>query len=275
MYKILEDERVFIDYGPIQLSIDCRIDDVRCSQISVKVADEVLAEFNRLIPFTEQLKQMRRFDKTNENLPSVLNKMIYAVDRTEYDELNTLAAVAGSFSEYALDVGKSLGATKIIINNGGDIAIYNKEASPIKVAIPINDNESLKFSVDKSMKIGGICTSGLQGRSFSKGIATFATVLAQKASIADACATYIANMTNEEHPNIIRCKAEEIDEGTDIRGQTITLKILDVPNEIKYKALLNGYDVAYSLYKKGIILGAVICIDENIITVAEDLKIER
>lgn len=273
MYKILEDNRVFIDYGPIQMSIDCRVDDILNIEIEKRVAEEVLKEFNKLLPYTTKLKQMRAIKKSESN-SIVLNKMIDAVDITESKDLNTLASVAGSFSEYASEVAKNIGATKAIINNGGDIALYNDEQKPITVAIPVNDNQQLKIIVDKSMQINGICTSGLKGRSFTKGIATFCTVFASKSSVADACATYIANETNEEHPNILRCLAQDIDEQTDIKGQLITLKILDIPQEIKYKALLNGYKKALDLYEKSIIKYSVICIDNNIVKIPDNFKVE-
>ncbi len=270
MYKTLDDGRVFINHGPIQMSIDCRITNTRETSIATRVATEVINEFSRLAPFTPQLKEMRSITY-DDKLPFTLKQMISAVEITGYGDLNTLAAVAGSLSEYAAFTAKDFGATKVIINNGGDIALYNTENEPIKVGIPVNEEQTLTIDISKEQDIAGICTSGFKGRSFSKGIATFVTVFAKKASVADACATYIANMTNADHPNIIRCLAEEIDEGTDIRGQLITVKIGDIPEKVKYEAVLNGYEAAISLYEKNIIKGAIICIDEAITKVPESL----
>ncbi len=273
MIKILEDNRVFLDYGPIQMAIDCFVDGVKNSEISCVVANCVLAEFNRLTPFVNMLKEMRTFKEPNEKLPTVLNKMITGVAKTGYDELNTLGAVAGSFSEYGAEIGGSLGATKVIINNGGDIAIYNTEETPIKVGIPFKDGGKMVICIKKEDEICGICTSGMSGRSFSKGIATFVSVFADKASVADGCATYIANMTDCDDENIVRCFAEEIDEGTDIRGQVVTVKVGKLSKESKLKAVLNGYTVAEKLYNDGVIKGAVVCVDEIIMKIPEWLDI--
>ena len=274
MFNILDDDRVFINYGPIQMSVDCRINNVTDIEICKAVASEVLAEFERLVPYTENLKTMRFYNKQDEGFPWVLNKMIRAVNLSTYEELNTLGAVAGSFSQYAVKIGRELGSTKVIINNGGDIALHNVEDTEIKVGMPVKNGLTLKTTIDKTMDIGGICTSGVSGRSFSKGIATFVTVFAAEASIADACATYIANMTNAEHENIIRCNAEEIDEGTDIKGQKITVKIGNIPENIKLLATLNGYEAAENLYNDEIIKGAVICVDDTVMKIPQDLDIE-
>ncbi len=272
MYSLLDDARVFVNHGPVQMSIDCRLNGKRNTSIASKVAIEVLEEFSRLSPYTPELKKMRSI-QFSENLPWTLKQMIIAVEATEYAELNTLAAVAGSFSEYASFIACELGATKAIINNGGDIALYNIEGDAIKIAIPVNDEQSLKIDITSEQNICGICTSGMSGRSFSKGIATFVTAFAQKASIADACATYIANMTDAEDPNILRCLAEEIDEGTDIRGQIVTVKAENIPEIVKYKATLSGYEVAQSLYKNNLIQGAVVCVGNTIMKVPENIAI--
>lgn len=145
----------------------------------------------------------------------------------------------------------------------------------MKVGIPISkdDPASTLALMLSDEKIGGICTSGIGGRSFTKGIATAAVAIAENAALADACATYLGNETNVEDPEIIRCYAEEIDSETDISGHQITLKVGHLNKKTIYSALLNGVKAAEDLYERNIIWGGVLCIEKEIVTVPSGIKI--
>ncbi len=276
MIQQLADKRVFINHGPTQMVIDVYVEDVRTPEIGVIVAEHVVQQLQELAIYMPQLREMRTCSKVDKSLPEVLNKMIVAVEKSGYNELNTLGAVAGSFSDIALEYALKLGATRVIINNGGDIALTDNTKKSIKVGIPLNNdinNGQLILNITDDMNVHGICTSGIGGRSFTKGIATSAVILAENAATADACATYIANMTNVDDENITRCLAEEIDSGTDIPGQMVTLKVGQISERNKYKALNNGLSAAEDLYKKGIIRGAIICIGNDIVKCPDDLNL--
>lgn len=277
MIQQLPDNRVFIDHGPTQMVLDVYVEDDRVPEIGIIAAERVVSEIEKLAEYMPQLRKMRAYSNVDDDLPSVLNKMITAVNKSGYEELNTLGAVAGSFSDIALESALELGATRAIINNGGDIALNDLTGKDIKVGIPIYidaNHGQLVLNITREMNIHGICTSGIGGRSFTKGIATAAVVLAENAATADACATYIGNMTNVEDENIVRCLADEIDSGTDITGQMITLKVGQISEKNKYMALLNGLYVAEDLFIKGIIKGVVICIGEKIVKYPEDLNVD-
>lgn len=277
MIQQLPDNRVFIDHGPTQMVLDVYVEDDRVPEIGIIAAERVVSEIEKLAEYMPQLRKMRAYSNVDDDLPSVLNKMITAVNKSGYEELNTLGAVAGSFSDIALESVLELGATRAIINNGGDIALNDLTGKDIKVGIPIYidaNHGQLVLNITREMNIHGICTSGIGGRSFTKGIATAAVVLAENAATADACATYIGNMTNVEDENIVRCLADEIDSGTDITGQMITLKVGQISERNKYMALLNGLYVAEDLFKKGIIKGVVICVGEKIVKYPEDLNVD-
>lgn len=277
MIQQLPDNRVFIDHGPTQMVLDVYVEDDRVPEIGIIAAERVVSEIEKLAEYMPQLRKMRAYSNVDDDLPSVLNKMITAVNKSGYEELNTLGAVAGSFSDIALESVLELGATRAIINNGGDIALNDLTGKDIKVGIPIYidaNHGQLVLNITREMNIHGICTSGIGGRSFTKGIATAAVVLAENAATADACATYIGNMTNVEDENIVRCLADEIDSGTDITGQMITLKVGQISEKNKYMALLNGLYVAEDLFKKGIIKGVVICVGEKIVKYPEDLNVD-
>ena len=52
--------------------------------------------------------------------------------------------------------------------------------------------------LDARSGVGGVATSGAQGRSFSLGIADSVTTLARNAATADVAATLVANAVNIE-----------------------------------------------------------------------------
>ncbi len=184
-----------------------------------------------------------------------------------------MAAVAGSFSEFALERAMAYGAERVIINNGGDIALSDNIGQPIVVAVPISlaapKGPHMQIEILPDEGIAGICSSGLGGRSFTKGIASVAVILADKASTADICATYIANQTNAESAEIVRAKAEEIDSQTDIRGHVVTLKVGNIDRKTKMMALLNGYNAMEALFKKKIIRGGIIVVADEIMMLPE------
>jgi len=276
MFQQLPDNRVFIDHGPTQMVIDVYVGDERIPEIGVITAERVISQLEELAVYLPQLSKMRTYTKISDEFPKVLNKMIVAVEKSGYKELNTLGAVAGSFSDLALEYALELGGTRVIVNNGGDIALADLMGKDIKVGIPLYKDTvqgQLVLIITEEMKIRGICTSGIGGRSFTKGIATAAVALAENAATADACATYLGNMTNVDDENIVRCLAEEIDSGTDIPGQMVTLKVGQISERNKYKALYNGLSAAEDLYKRGIIRGAIICIGNDIVKCPDDLNV--
>jgi ApbE superfamily uncharacterized protein (UPF0280 family) len=273
MIKILDDGRCFLNYGPIQMTIDIEVNSQKREELEKNIAKKVIEEFERMLPFIEKIKKNKIVSRTNTNYPVVLKKLTKAVDTIEDKSYTLLAAIAGSFSEYALEEALEIGGERVIINNGGDIALKDIYGKDIKVGIPLNNNskEHLQLTIRGDDGIEGICTSGFGGRSFTKGIASTAVALASKASIADICATYIGNETNVNDKSILRANAEEIDSGTDLKGHQITVKVGNITKKKKLEALLRGYNSAEKLYNEKIIKGSVIVVDNEIIMIPQNI----
>jgi ApbE superfamily uncharacterized protein (UPF0280 family) len=121
------------------------------------------------------------------------------------------------------------------------------------------------ISIDSTMGIGGVATSGLGGRSFTKGIASAAMVLSQTASFSDAAATVIGNFTNVEDPNIVRSLAEKIYPDTDIAGEWVTVKVGELSQEKIREALNRGLSKASMIYQKKLIKGAMIALQRRVV----------
>jgi hypothetical protein len=176
--------------------------------------------------------------------------------------------VAGTASDVVADFIFSKGATKIIVDNGGDIAIRLREGEVarvgVKTAIDAKQPAYL-ISIDPTMGIGGVATSGLGGRSFTKGIASAATVLSRTAALSDAAATVVGNFTNVDDSNIMRSLAEKIYPDTDIGGEWVTMKVGKLSQEKTEEALDRGLSKAYSICQKGLINGALIALQGKVV----------
>lgn len=264
---------ILLSHGPVLMTIEASADGVSSVEIAEAVAEKVVNEFELIKMYMKQLREMRAFKETSPSFPPVLNKMIDAVEKSGDPTLNTLAAVAGAFSEYAAEQAAALGATRVIVNNGGDIALVNLEPRPVKIGLGHCGREAA-ITIAADSGIGGICTSGARGRSFSKGIADSVTVMAETASVADACATVVANAVNIDDPAIIRCPAEDIDSGTDIAGQLVTIKVGPLTRVKRMRAALNGAEEAQRYADAKIISGAVISIGGLIVRIPDDLSVE-
>lgn len=110
-------------------------------------------------------------------------------------DVGPMAAVAGTISEFSMNFLVKSGAKYAIIENGGDIAIKsNKDVVMGLYAGTSSLSGQIGFKIKYEKTPMGICTSsGTVGHSISLGNADSVTVFADRASIADALATSIAN----------------------------------------------------------------------------------
>jgi len=233
----------------------------------IKLAEEgahfAMKVLEDLAKFLSVIKKKSQVLEIEEDFPDVIRRMIEATKKMEEPDLTPLAAVAGTASDVVADFMFSRGGTKIIVDNGGDIAIRLREGEVARVGIKTEidaKQPTYLISIDSTMGIGGVATSGLGGRSFTKGIASAATVISESASFSDAAATVIGNFTNAEDPNIVRFLAEKIYPDTDIAGEWITVKVGRLCEEKIEKALTNGLSKANSICEKGLIKGAFIAL---------------
>jgi ApbE superfamily uncharacterized protein (UPF0280 family) len=181
----------------------------------------------------------------------------------ETPDLTPLAAVAGATSDVVADFLSEQGATKIICDNGGDIAVRLQEGEEVRVGIKTEidaRDPAYLLRIRAGMNIGGVTTSGLGGRSFTKGIASAVTVVAENAALADAAATVIGNATLVEDPAIKRCLPETIYPDTDIPGEYVTAEVGELSLQKIEDALQQGLREALQIERRGHIRGAFIAV---------------
>jgi hypothetical protein len=132
-----------------------------------------------------------------DDAPAIARAMAEAAEKVK---VGPMAAVAGAFAEF---VGRDLlkYSAEVIVENGGDIflkttksrlvGIYAGEESPLtgKVALKIEPADTPL----------GVCTSsGTVGHSLSFGKSDAVVVLSSSTALADAAATAIGNIVQEE-----------------------------------------------------------------------------
>ena len=266
--QILSGGAVLIDHGPMRMSINVSENAKPLSQLAEEGAHfavKVLEDLARFLPVIKKKSEGLEVKKT---LPDVVRRMIEATKRMEEPDLTPLAAVAGTASDVVADFIFGKGGTKIIVDNGGDIAIRLREGEAARVGVKTEidaKQPAYLISINSAMRIGGVATSGLGGRSFTKGIASAATVLSESASFSDAAATVIGNFTNVEDSNIARSLAEEIYPDTDLVGEWITTKVGELSQEKIEEALNRGLSKAYSICQKRLIHGALVALQGKVV----------
>jgi ApbE superfamily uncharacterized protein (UPF0280 family) len=193
--------------------------------------------------------------------------------------ITPMAAVAGAVAQELIAAYARDGVRRAWINNGGDIALHLAEGASVNVGVvaDVTDPFGLRyrspgaarpfdtsgrtdssFTVDASMPVRGIATSGWRGRSFSLGIADSVTVLAKTAAMADAAATIIANAVDSDHPRIVRRPANELKDDSDLGELLVTVDVAALPADTVRAALERGQRRAHDLQRSGLIHSALL-----------------
>jgi ApbE superfamily uncharacterized protein (UPF0280 family) len=259
---VLPGGRVLAESGPMRLVISAGIGKVLQTEMALRAAAESFGFLERVARHRKFLG--RHFLECREEIkdPLVL-KMISSVVMIDDKDLTPMAAVAGTIADEVADFLFERGMTKVVVDNGGDVAIRADREAPITVGIrpDVSDRAvSHVISLDPKLRSHGVATSGLGGRSLTRGIASAATVIARTASLADAAATAVANASFLEDAQVWRRPAEEIDPYTDIPGLDITVKVGPLTEEKKSRALSKAIGRAEDLVRRELILGAFVAV---------------
>lgn len=265
--RTLSEGTVLVDYGPMRMLISVFEDGKPLTDLARLGGNLAISILENVSRFLGVVKNKSKEVQTTGKFPDVVQRMIEATQKMEESDLTPLAAVAGASSDVVADFLISQGGSKIIVENGGDIAIRLKEGEAVRIGVKTAIEAkypSYVLPVDFSLGVGGVATSGLGGRSFTKGIASATTVLASDASLADAAATVIGNFTNVEDAEIKRALAETIYPDTDIAGEWVTVGVGKIAEGKIQEALNNGLAKAYSISQRGLIKGALIAVQDRV-----------
>jgi hypothetical protein len=200
------------------------------------------------------------------SMPRVVQRAFQAAKGVAND-LSSLAAVAGASADEAADAAMNLGADKVIVNNGGDIAIRLAPQEEASVGVKAPNAQQLlgRLNVNGRQGIGGVASSGWAGRSLSTGVADLVTVWAENACLADAAATFIAGRTTTSRIPVERAKAVELDCSSDLGDRLVTTKVGRLSGLQRYQAFKKGARAAEELLQRGLIRGCLISLQGDVL----------
>ena len=270
---VIDEETVLAECGPMRLVI--RAWDEKQPQI--KLARQAA---EKSISYLERIARCRpllsRPVPEIEDLPEdeLALAMISSTRAIGDKDLTPMAAVAGTIADAVADGLFEQGLTRVIVDNGGDIAFRMAEGEKVSVGIRPQVSSPLISHVihlDCSRSTWGVTTSGMGGRSFTKGIASAVTVLAENASVADAAATAVANACFVEDKAILQLPAENMDPHSDLAGIRVTTEVKPLSSESIRMAVESARHKAEHLCQKGLIIGAFIALG-GVCTMTDGMK---
>ena len=266
----LSANRLHLHEGPIDLVIGAEGSPDAVSEAYWRAAKRFDGLLTSLVGELATLR-MPISDKPSEVFGPVAKRMIAAVRPHVGHFITPMAAVAGAVADEICAAMSTVDEVqKIYVNDGGDIAFHLGTGESLAVGlVPVLVDAQVGGSVEISsdMSVRGIATSGMDGRSFSFGIADAVTVLASSAASADAAATLIANAIDAAHPAIERVPASSLDPDSDLGDRLVTVERGSLPLETIYGALSQGEEFARHLLKRRLINAAFLSCEGHIRTV--------
>ena len=255
----LAGNRLHLAHGPIDLVI--RADGPSASvERAYRAAS---AAFDGLLEsLVAVLPRLRSPVGSADGLPPAARLMQAATAPLAVDRFVTpMAAVAGAVADTVMAAIRAVpGIERAYVNNRGDIAVHLTPSASIEIGVVPELRRplmaaSLRLRHDDG--IGGVATSGWDGRSFSLGIADAVTVLAANAASADVAATLIANAVDlPGHPAIRRRPARELAPDSDLGDRPVVVDVAPLDPTDRDAALQAGLAVAETMRARGLIRGA-------------------
>ena len=263
---LLDKGRVMAEYGPMQLVISASIGEVPQVEECVRAAKESFQHLECVARCKDSISVPWHHisGPVRDEVPL---SMVSASRAVGDKDLTPMAAVAGAIADAVADFLFDRGMTKVVVSNGGDVAIRLTQEHSARIGIgALDSSKGYPFDIvlDGSRLAWGVATSGLGGRSLTKGIASHVTVVSTMAAYADAAATAVANATFVEDSEVKQSLAEDMDANTDIRGSMVVTKVGRISEEKIALGLSRGRERAENLLARGIILGALIIIKDRV-----------
>lgn len=259
----LDDRTLQADCGPMRLTIQALTNRRPRLDLCRRAAGIAFTYLERIaacrVPLCQPPRQITF--RTDDRLA---RQMINSARSTGDKNLTPMAAVAGTIADAVADWIRDRGASKVVVNNGGDIAIRlaGDESATVGIRTDIRRPDITHvLELNGTRPAWGVATSGFGGRSFTTGIASAVTVVADRASTADAAATAVANACTVADAAIIRQPARQLDPATDIPDIDVTVAIGPLSRKKKQTALNRALEKTQMLVRKKQIIGALLAID--------------
>ncbi len=264
---------VLVENGPLRLVIQAFSGSVAKIELVKEAADYAFDCLDRVAGLQQLLKQRHGLitSPPKDIIASVMWESVHLIGD---EDLTPMAAVAGTIADFVADWLFSHDVTKVIVDNGGDIAIRLKTGEIARVGFrSVVDSQEITHVIhlDSKFSFWGVNTSGMGGRSLTRGIASAVTVFAKSSSVADAAATAVANDCFAEDEKICQVPARIVDRHTDLGDMLVTISTIGVSEETEKRALQYGLKKAEQLLERGVIRGAVIAVGSKTMLTTEFL----
>ncbi len=252
--------------GPMRMVIQAWEGKVPRLDLATEAADYA---FECLARVARHLAVLKRRPGPIDGLPPepLAREMIASVRAVGDADLTPLAAVAGTLADAVADRLFGQGLSRVIVDNGGDIAIRLAAGETTRVGLRpeiAHPEISHVLTLDGRHSTWGVATSGLGGRSFTCGIASAVTAVARSASLADAAATAVANACLAAGADVLRVPAAKLDPNTDIPDLLVTVAIGDLTGAQRAEALSNALQMAEGLTQRGVIRGVLAAVGKQV-----------
>ncbi|MCZ0733706.1 UPF0280 family protein [Phreatobacter sp. AB_2022a] len=267
----LDGNRLHLQHGPIDLVLRAW----GAASALREAYDAAVARFQTVLPeLTGELAELRKPMSARPQVETpVAQRMVTACRPHTGVFLTPMAAVAGAVADEILWVmTEAAPLDRAFVNNGGDIAVHLTEGERLEIALAADFSRGPipalngRLTLGHGDGIGGLATSGAQGRSFSLGIADSVTVLARDAATADAAATLIANTVDLDHPAVGRRPASALDPDSDLGDLPVTVSVGELTGDEIAAALEAGRQRADQFRKRGLIRDAALALRGEVVT---------
>lgn len=229
--RLQDGRRLHLQHGPMDLVVD--VD----ASLDVRDAAE-RAGIERFATILEELVGelafLRRPVPAGDDATGAVARRMVAATRPFGDVfLTPMIAVAGSVAdEVRATIAAHDEVARVTVNNGGDLSMHLGPGASVVVGLVADIGDPTivdRLRVAHDEPVRGVATSGRRGRSNSLGIADAVTVLADRAAVADAAATLVANAVDVDHPAVRRIPACELDPDSDLGERLVTTDVGDLP----------------------------------------------
>lgn len=278
-HQFLTDGRLHLQHGPIDLVL-------KAYGAEAAVAEAHRAALARFATVLGELVgELPELRKAMSERPRVEGKVacrMVAACRPHKEFITPMAAVAGAVADEILEAMREAAPLdKAFVNDGGDIALHLTEGETLAIGVAADFSRGPVPALNGRVilgygdGIGGVATSGRQGRSFSLGLADSVTVLARDAAGADVAATLIANAVDlPGHPGIERVPATGLDPDSDLGSRLVTVAVPALPPDAIAAALEAGRRRAAGLREAGLIRSAALMLQGRSIVLEDPTILE-
>ncbi len=273
-----DQRRLHMQDGPIDLIVEAFGSRVEVGAAYEAAAQRFVSVLDELCEELPLLRQPSTHDSCQPRGPVARRMMLAVKPHGDGTFITPMAAVAGAVAEEILSsMTNAANLARAYVNNGGDIALHLSPGERFTTgAVETREGKTAslfaKTSLDASISIRGIATSGWRGRSFSLGIADAVTVLAKTAAMADAAATILANAVDlPGHPHVTRVPARDLAPDSDLGDRLVTQHVSHLSQHDIEAALDAGSAVAESLVSRGLIHSAALRLGGETRVVAHDI----